>query len=75
MDKFELAEEDWRGVRAAINVARLFLKSPAIQPQQVIGLGNALYALERLPLITDGSCSEFGISFSEGTREFNELIY
>lgn len=28
MDKFELAQEDWRGVRAAINVARLFLKSP-----------------------------------------------
>lgn len=36
---------------------------------------NALYALERLPLVTLGSFSEFGIAYRAGTEEFSEMRY
>ncbi len=69
MEKFELIDDDWYAIEIAKNVARRFLKSPHITPQQVIGLGNALYALERLPLVTPGSFCEFGIVYRAGTEE------
>jgi hypothetical protein len=34
-----------------------------------------LYALERLPLVTPGSYSEFGIVYREGDEEFSEMRY
>jgi hypothetical protein len=41
----------------------------------IVGLGKALYALERLPLVTPGSYSEFGIVYREGDEEFSEMRY
>lgn len=75
MEKFKLTADDVEAIEIAKNTARRFLKQPQITSQQVIALGNALYALERLPLITAGSFSEFGIVYREGTEEFREMRY
>lgn len=71
MKKFELTEDDHYAIKIAKNVARRFLKHPHIKPQQVIGIGNALYALERLPIATPGAYTEFGIEY----RNFSEMWY
>ncbi len=75
MEKFKLIDEDFYAIEIAKNTARRFLKHPQIMPQQVIALGNALYALERLPLVTPGSSSESGIVYRAGTKEFSEMRY
>jgi hypothetical protein len=74
-NRFELTDDDMYAVEIAMNIARNFLRSPQIKPQQIVGLGNALYALERLPLVTQGAWSEFGIVYRAGTEEFNEMRY
>ncbi len=75
MKEFDLTDDDCYAIEVAKNVARRFLGHAKIRPQQVIGLGNALYALERLPLVTPGSCCEFGIVYRAGTEEFSEMRY
>ena len=75
MEEFELTDDDCYAIEIAKTLARRFLKHPRIRPQQVIGLGNALYALERLPLVTPGSSCEFGIVYRAGTEEFSEMRY
>ena len=45
----------------AINVARDFLQNHEVTARQIIGLGKALYALERLPASTPGVAVEFGV--------------
>lgn len=75
MEKFELTDDDRNAIQIAINLARRFLKSQSITPQQVIGLGYALYALERMPLVTPGSFCEFGIVRRVGSDDFNEMRY
>ncbi|NTW87843.1 MAG: hypothetical protein HGB26_01680 [Desulfobulbaceae bacterium] len=75
MDEFELTDDDMYAIDIAKNVARRFLKNPMITPQQIIGLGNALYALQRLPLVTPGALSEFGIVYRAGAEEFSEMRY
>jgi hypothetical protein len=75
MVAFELTDDDRYAIEVAQNIARRFLKHPKITPQQVIGLGNALFALERLPLVTPGSSCEFGIVYRAGTEEFSEMRY
>ena len=75
MEEFELTDDDRYAIQIAINLARRFLKSQNITPQQVIGLGNALYALERMPLVTPGSFCEFGIVRRVGSDDFNEMRY
>jgi hypothetical protein len=74
-EEFELTDDDMQAIEIAKNTARRFLKHPRITPQQVIAIGNALHALERLPLITPGSSSEFGIVYRAGTVEFSEMRY
>ena len=75
MEKFELEDDDYYAVDIVKNITRHFLKYPRITPQQVVGLGNALYALERLPMVTQGSSSEFGIVYRAGTEDFSEMRY
>ena len=75
MEKFELTENDHYAVQIAKNVARRLLKHPQIKPQQVIGIGNALYALERLPVTTPGAYTEFGISYRAGSKNFSKMRY
>ena len=74
MDKFELTNEDEYAIEIAKSMARRFL-TRNISPQQVIGLGNALYALERLPQATPWALCEFGIIYRAGTKQFRETRY
>jgi hypothetical protein len=73
--EFELIDDDFYAISIAMNIARRFLRSSEITPQQVIDLGNALFALERLPIVTSGSSCEFGILHSAGTEEFSKIVY
>jgi hypothetical protein len=75
MKQFELYDDDYYAVAISQNIAWYFLKHNKIIPRQVIGLGNALYALERLPLITLGVFCEFGIEYRKGTEDFEEMRY
>ena len=75
MKDFELTDDDLDAVKIAKNTIRSFLKHSDITPHQIIGLGNALYALERLPLITPGAHTDFGICYRNGTEEFSEMRY
>ena len=75
MEQFELIDDDRYAVEIAKNTARRFLKDPRITPQQIIGIGKALHALERLPLVTPDANSEFGIVYRNGTVEFSEMRY
>jgi hypothetical protein len=75
MKKFELTDEDVQAIEIAENIAWRFLKLHQVTPLEVIALGNALYALGRLPIVTPGSSSEFGIVYREGDKEFREMRY
>ncbi len=74
-EKFELTNDDKYAIILAKKVARTFLCDPQIKPVQVIGIGNALYALERMPLVTPGAYIQFGLTYREGTPEQNEMRY
>jgi integrase len=75
MEKFELKDEDLQAIEIAKNTARRFLKHSRITPQQIVALGNALYALERLLLVTPGSSTGFGIFYRTGTEGYSEMRY
>lgn len=75
MVEFELTEEDEYAINIAIEAARLFLKERELSPKKIIGLGNALYALERLPVSTEGVLCGFGLFYSFGSEEFSESKY
>ena len=48
-------------ISIAINVARGFLQNHEVTARQIIGLGKALYVLERLPASTPRIAVEFGV--------------
>jgi len=75
MEEFELTDDDYYAIEIAKNIVCRFLKHPQITARQIIGLENALYALERLPSVTPGSFSGFGVVYRAGTEEFNEMRY
>jgi hypothetical protein len=75
MEQFKLIDEDYYVIEIAKSTARRLLSNPKIAPKQIVGLGNALYALERLPLVTVGSHSEFGIVYRAGSEELSETKY
>lgn len=75
MEQFELTENDEFAIGIAKRVARRFLTDPRITPQQIVGLGRALYALERMPLVTPGSFGEFGICYRWGSESSGEMKY
>lgn len=74
-EEFALTDDDYSAIEIAMNVARGFITHPKIEPEQAAGLENALYALERLPLVTLGSSCEFGVVYRAGTMEFSEMRY
>jgi hypothetical protein len=75
MESFKLTENDFAAIEVVKNVARSLLKRPDITPRKIVAIGNALYALERLPLVTEGAFCQFGITYRAGTNEFNEMKY
>jgi hypothetical protein len=75
MRDFTLTHADLQAIQLAMDTARRLLKHPTVTPLQVIAIGNALYALERLPLPTIGSSSNFGLVYRAGTEDFREMKY
>jgi hypothetical protein len=75
INEFKLTNDDRYAIECAINIARRFLKTPGLNASKIIGLGKALYALERLPKTTPGAYFEFGISYRAGTKESSEMRY
>jgi len=72
---FELLDEDFEAIAIAGNVAHSLLRHPAITPRQVIGLGNALFALGRLPRSTPGVQVDFGLVWRDDDEEFSEMRF
>ncbi len=74
-EQFGFEEDDYYAIDIAKNVARRFLQTPNLAPQKIVGLGNALYALDRMPRVTPGAYTEFGITYRAGTETFKEMRY
>ena len=61
-------------VAVAIDCTRLFLRNSKVSTRQIIGLGNALYAIERMPASTPGAFVEFGVVLRVDSN-FPEMQY
>ena len=48
-------------ISIAMNAARRLLREPKVIASQIVGIGHALYALQRLPVVTPGINVRFGI--------------
>lgn len=75
MDRFDLNEDDYFAVIVAKNVARRLLQHPDIQPRQIIGLSNALYALERLPQATAGAHCDYSVVLTQSSDGYEKTRY
>lgn len=73
MNTYPFTSEDERAVTIAIDTARRILQNPCLTPQQIIGLGNALYALERMPEATPGVWCQFGLVLRVSDPDFSEM--
>lgn len=73
MDSFSLTTHDLRAVEIAIDTARNFLETHDLSPRDIIGLGNALYALERLPQVTIGAFCCFGLMYRYSSEDSGEM--
>ena len=71
-NKFELVEEDYYALEIAKKIARHFLSLPIVKPKQIIGLGNAIFALERIPKSTPGVFVNYGVELCKGNNDFRE---
>lgn len=67
--------EDEYAIEIAIKVARKLIATEHISPKKIVGLGYALYALERFPAVSYGVDCEFGIKYEYGTDEYKEMKY
>jgi len=74
-NKFELVEEDYYALEIAKKIARHFLSLPIVKPKQIIGLGNAIFALERIPKSTPGVFVNYGVELCKGNNDFRERRY
>ncbi|NHN35336.1 hypothetical protein [Paenibacillus agricola] len=72
---FILKDEDYYVINIVMNIIRQMLKHPKITAKQILGLGNALYAVERLPQITKGAKCIFSVNYEAGDDQFSEIVY
>ena len=75
---FELKGDDEDSDAFAISIAQKIairlMQDERVRPRQILGLGHALFALERLPAATSGTYVEYGVSYrSEG--DFRDMWY
>ena len=73
--QFDLSDEDELVIETAKKLARRMLCDPSITPHEIVGLGHALYTLERLPETTPGAYVVFGISIRGGDEIYGEMSY
>lgn len=69
--RFILNDDDCYAIEMAKKYARRFLNEPSLKPTDVVGLRNALYALERLPDCTPGICCTFGITYESRGLDYS----
>ncbi len=72
----EDVDSDEYAISVAIDCTRLFLRNSKVSTRQIIGLGNALYAIERMPASTPGTFVEFGVAHRvDGNYPETEMHY
>lgn len=59
--EYDEEEDDQLAISIAINVARRLLQEPKVTASQIVGIGHALYALQRLPVVTPKVNVRFGV--------------
>lgn len=52
---FKLNSIDYRAINITQNIIRRLLVRPCLTPKQIVGIGNFLFAFDRLPLKTKGA--------------------
>ena len=62
---------DYLAISVAMDVAKHLIQHPKVTARQIVGLGHALYALERLPDITPSVFVEFGVNL-DVTGQFRD---
>ncbi len=75
MDDFDLDDDDNLAIEVACRVARRLLMHASITPLQIVAIGHALYALERMPAATSGASTDFGVDYRHGDDEHEEMKY
>ena len=65
---------DQLAISITMDIAKRLLQDPKVTVRQIVGLGHALYALERLPAITPGVWVEFCV-YLRVKADFNEMRY
>lgn len=65
---------DEYAISIAIDCAKLFIRNSKISTRQIIGLGIALYALERMPTCTPGTLVEYGVVYRVDS-DYPEMQY
>ena len=66
---------DYLAISVAMDVAKHLIQHPKVTARQIVGLGHALYALERLPDITSGIFVEFGVALDATGKFRSETAY
>lgn len=72
---FELEDNDYVAINAAVEILRLALGRVDMTGSQVVGVGRALHALERLPASTPGVHVEMSISYRVDAGVLEEMRY
>lgn len=66
---FPIAEDELQLVQNVIRHTRRFCVLPTVTPPQLVGLGRALFALERLPRISKDVDVEFSLGITWGSLD------
>ena len=72
--KGDAEDSDDFAVEIAMKIARRLVQDPKVTPQQIVGLGHALYALERLPAVTPGAFVGYGVT-RHWEGHFSDMYY
>lgn len=72
---FELEDNDYAAINAAVEILRLALGQVDMTGLQVVGAGRALHALERLPASTPGVHVEMSIACRIDSGVLEEMRY
>ncbi len=75
MEEFQMSDDDEVAASIAKYIMRHCLTIEGLSPRDIIGLGNGLFALERLPASTPGASVSVTISRRAGPPGATELAY
>jgi hypothetical protein len=71
-NNFRFGDEDFYASEIARSVVTKLLKMKNIVPKDIVAIGHYLFALERLPVKTDGIDAHIEISYQSGDENFHE---